>query len=158
MNYLSEREIRDIILRVLTESGAASAKDCAEGAEIPVEVSGRHVHLDRAAMDALFGAGAQLTPKRELSQPGQFLAEERVKLVTARGEIGRVAVLGPLRTQTQVELSRTDARALGIHAPTALSGRLDGASDVLLVGGGCQRDSDRRQGPCAYDSGGRKAV
>ena len=102
--------------------------------EVPVEISARHVHLTRAAMDALFGSGAELTPRRELSQPGQFLAQERVKLVTERGEIASVAVLGPLRGAVQAEISATDARQLGLRAPVRLSGDLRGAADVLLVG------------------------
>lgn len=102
--------------------------------EVPVEISARHVHLTRAAMDALFGSGAELTPRRELSQPGQFLAQERVKLVTERGEIASVAVLGPRRGAVQAEISATDARQLGLRAPVRLSGDLRGAADVLLVG------------------------
>ena len=102
--------------------------------EVPVEISARHVHLTRAAMDVLFGPGAELTPRRELSQPGQFLAQERVKLVTERGEIASVAVLGPLRGAVQAEISATDARQLGLRAPVRLSGDLRGAADVLLVG------------------------
>ena len=84
-------------------------------------------------MDILFGKGYQLTPKRPLSQPGQHLCEERVKLVTARGQIESVAILGPVRSEIQVELSLTDARTLGVEAPIRLSGDLRGAADVLLV-------------------------
>lgn len=102
--------------------------------DIPVEVSARHVHLTAAAVEALFGPGAHLTPKRPLSQPGQFLSEERVRIVTPKGEIAGVAVLGPERPAVQVELSATDARALGVQAPVRLSGDLRGAADVYLVG------------------------
>ena len=102
--------------------------------DIPVEVSARHVHLTEAAVEALFGAGAQLTPKRPLSQPGQFLSEERVRIVTPKGEISGVAVLGPTRPAIQVELSATDARTLGIQAPVRLSGDLRDAADVYLIG------------------------
>lgn len=134
MNYYSEQEIRDIILHVLTESGIMSKKGNGAGQKVPVEISGRHVHLNREAMSVLFGPEAQLTHKRDLSQPGQFLAEERVKLVTAQGQIAHVSVLGPLRDRVQVELSRTDARSLGIDAPTALSGQLAGAANVMIIG------------------------
>ena len=105
-----------------------------KGMEIPVEISARHVHLSKADKDALFGTGYTLTRKRDLSQPGQYLCEERVKLVTQSGEIANVAVLGPERKETQVELSLTDARVLGLKPPIRLSGDLRGAADVIIVG------------------------
>ncbi|MCL2299749.1 MAG: phosphate propanoyltransferase [Firmicutes bacterium] len=101
---------------------------------IPVESSARHVHLTKQAVEKLFGPGAALTKKRALSQPGEFLSEQRVKLVTPAGELGLVAVLGPVRNAVQVEISATDACALGIDAPIRLSGNLGGAADVALVG------------------------
>ena len=85
-------------------------------------------------MEKLYGTGCRLTRKRDLSQPGEFLSGERVKIVTARGVIDNVAVLGPVRQRVQVELSLTDARTLGIQIPVNLSGDLTGAGDVLLVG------------------------
>ena len=102
--------------------------------DIPVETSARHVHLTDQAIEALFGPGAKLMPKRPLSQPGQFLSEQRVRIVTPKGEIANVAVLGPARSAVQVELSATDARTLGIQAPVRLSGDLRDAADVWLVG------------------------
>ena len=129
MNYYSENDIKQIVADVLASCGIG-----AQAMEIPVEISARHVHLSRADMDALFGANYNLTRKRDLSQPGQYLCEERVKLVTQSGEIANVAVLGPERKDTQVELSLTDARTLGIKAPIRLSGDLTGASDVVIVG------------------------
>lgn len=136
MNYFSEQDIRDIVTNIVNQAGGgASRSGCAaQGQEILVEISARHVHLDRETMDILFGKGSELTPKRDLSQPGQFLSEERVKLVTAKGEISNVGVLGPLRPKTQVELSFTDARILGLKAPIRLSGDLDGSADVIIVG------------------------
>ena len=138
MNYFSENDIRDIVSRVIAQSGICAGggeRDSGEaGKEIPVEISARHVHLTREAMDTLFGKGSELTRKRDLSQPGQFLAEERVKLVTARGQLSNVGILGPLRGENQVELSLTDARTLGVEAPICLSGDLEGAADVLIVG------------------------
>lgn len=101
---------------------------------IPVESSARHVHLTGAAIERLFGAGAKLTQKRALSQPGEFLSEQRVKIVTQSGIIDNVAVLGPARKSVQVELSMTDTRALGIAAPVRLSGDLRDAADVILIG------------------------
>lgn len=99
---------------------------------IPVEVSARHVHLSRADIDRLFGPGFQLTPKRPLSQPGQFLCQEQVSLVTAQGSLHRVAILGPARSRTQVELSRTDAYLLGLPAPLRQSGDTQGCASVCL--------------------------
>ena len=133
MNYYSEQDIKDIIARVLGQSGLTPKCD-PEGQDIPVEISARHVHLDRQTMDILFGPGSELTWKRDLSQPGQFLAEERLKLVTEKGQIANVAILGPLRKENQVELSLTDARTLGVKAPVCMSGELEGAADVILVG------------------------
>lgn len=100
----------------------------------PVEASANHVHLTAEAAEILFGAGAGLTCERELSQPGEFLSGQRLKLATLKGELGRVAVLGPERAAVQVEMSLTDLRRLGIKAPVNLSGNLTGAGDVCLVG------------------------
>ena len=130
MNYYSENDIKQIVADVLSRSGFTGGK----GMEIPVEISARHVHLSKADKDILFGTGYTLTRKRDLSQPGQYLCEERVKLVTLSGEIANVAVLGPERKETQVELSLTDARALGVKPPIRLSGDLRGAADVIIVG------------------------
>ena len=97
-----------------------------------VEASGRHVHLTQQAIDVLFGE--PLHENSPLSQPGQYASKERVRLVTAKGEIDRVIVLGPPRSEVQVEMSLTDARILGIDIPVNLSGDLKGAGDVILVG------------------------
>lgn len=97
---------------------------------IEVEASGRHVHLTREAALTLFGH--PLTPKRPLSQPGQFVCQERVRLVTPKGSIDRVAVLGPERKACQVELSATDCVALGIDAPVRLSGDTAGSPGIVL--------------------------
>jgi propanediol utilization protein len=102
--------------------------------KILIEASGSHIHLTQSAIEALFGKGEDLKKRRDLSQPGQFLSEQRIKLVTRAGVIDNVAVLGPAREAIQVELSMTDCVRLGIKAPINLSGDLSGASDVLLVG------------------------
>lgn len=138
MNYLSEREIRAIVEKMLTEHTAA--KPCGGPAAEPIqaEISARHVHLTAEAVEQLFGKGYTLHKKKDLSQPGEFASEERVKLVTAKGEIDRVSVLGPVRKAIQVELSVTDCRTLGVKAPVNLSGDLTGGADVLLIGpAGC---------------------
>lgn len=125
-DYMNENQIREIVSRVL------SSIDNSE-ASIPVEASARHVHLTKEAVEVLFGKGSSLTKKRDLSQPGEFLSEQRLKLVTSKGEISNVAVLGPERKAVQVELSMTDCRGLGISAPVNLSGDLSNAGSVYLV-------------------------
>ena len=101
---------------------------------VEVEVSARHVHLTKEDVEILFGKGAELHWKRDLSQPGQFLSEERVTLKGQKGTFERVAVLGPVRKATQVELSVSDTVALGVTAPVRESGKLDGAGNVTIVG------------------------
>lgn len=99
---------------------------------VEVEVSARHVHLTQEDVELLFGKGAELHPKRPLSQPGQFLSEERVTLIGPKGKKERVAVLGPVRKATQVELSISDCVALGIKAPVRESGDLRDAGPVVI--------------------------
>ncbi len=99
---------------------------------VELEASGRHVHVTKEQALTLFGHG--LTPKRPLSQPGQYLAEERVTVIGPKGEIRNVAVLGPERKAGQVEISLTDARTLGIAAPLRLSGDVKGTPGAVLEG------------------------
>ncbi len=101
---------------------------------ILVEVSARHIHLSRADMDVLFGEGSELHPIKDLSQPGQFASEEKVTLKGPKGTAG-VRVLGPLRKETQVELSLTDARSLGVKAQIRESGDLEGTTGGLTIVG-----------------------
>ncbi len=102
--------------------------------QVPVEVSARHIHLTKSDVEKLFGTGHRLTCKRELSQTGEFLSEERVALRGPKGEMTNVAVLGPERPATQVELSLSDARVLGVNPPIRLSGDLSGAADIAVIG------------------------
>ena len=137
MNYYSEKDIQDIVLGVLKKAGTCVSSEAApsfQGEPFPVEVSARHIHLTTEAVETLFGRGYRLTKKKDLSQPGEFLSNERVKLVTAKGEIANVAVLGPERKAVQAELSATDARTLGVKAPVNLSGDLAGADDLMVIG------------------------
>lgn len=99
---------------------------------IPVEASGRHVHVTARQAEQLFGHG--LTEDRPLSQPGQYLAKERVTVIGPKGEFSNVAVLGPARPAAQVEVSLTDARALGIAAPVRLSGDVANTPGAVLAG------------------------
>lgn len=99
---------------------------------VELEASGRHVHVTREQALELFGH--PLTPQRPLSQPGQYLANERVTVVGPKGEFRNVAVLGPERKEGQVEISLTDARTLGIDAPIRLSGDVKDSPGAMLVG------------------------
>jgi putative phosphotransacetylase len=102
---------------------------------LPVAVSVRHLHLAQREIDILFGENYQLTKQRDLYQPGEFAAEEIVTLVGPKlKSISNVRVLGPVRSRTQVEISRTDAITLGIDAPVRPSGKLDGSAAITLVG------------------------
>lgn len=101
---------------------------------IPVGVSGRHVHLSREHLDALFGPGYELTKKKDLSQPGQYASEETVDIMTTKGAFTRVRILGPVRKETQIELALSDSVKLGITPPIRDSGNLAGSPGVVLVG------------------------
>ena len=98
-----------------------------------VEISARHLHLSQEHLDILFGAGHQLTPKKDLSQPGQFACEEKVEVVGPKSSM-KMSVLGPVRPATQVELSLTDARSIGVKAPIRESGVVEGSGACKLVG------------------------
>lgn len=103
--------------------------------KVLVETSARHVHLDEAAIEVLFGKGHALTHKKDLSQPGQFACEERVTVVGPKKELPNVIVLGPARNASQVELSFTDARTIGLkNVPVRESGDLAGTPGCKLVG------------------------
>ena len=99
---------------------------------VPLEASGRHVHVTTAQAQVLFGH--LLTPKRDLSQPGQYLANERVAVIGPKGEFDNVAVLGPERPEAQVEISLTDARILGLTPPVRPSGKVEDSPGVTLKG------------------------
>ena len=103
-------------------------------AKILVETSARHIHLSQKDVEILFCKGHELTKKKDLSQPGQFACEERVTVVGPKRELANVSVLGPVRTASQVELSLTDARSIGISAPVRESGDLEGSAPCKLVG------------------------
>ena len=99
---------------------------------VPLEASGRHVHVTAQQTQTLFGHG--LTPERPLSQPGQYLAKERVTVIGPKGKFENVAVLGPERKEAQVEVSLTDARSLGLDVPIRPSGDVSGSPGCTLVG------------------------
>ena len=102
--------------------------------KIIVETSARHIHVNREVLDILFGEGYELTPKKDLSQPGQYACEERVTVVGAKKELAGVTILGPIRPERQVELSLTDARSIGVTAPIRESGDIAGSGACKLIG------------------------
>ena len=99
---------------------------------IEMEASGRHVHVTKEQAEILFGHG--LTPDRPLSQPGQWVAKERVTVIGPKGEFKNVAVLGPERKEGQVEISLTDGRTLGVNPPVRASGDVKDAPGAVLKG------------------------
>lgn len=101
---------------------------------VPVGVSNRHVHLNRKDLDVLFGEGYQLTKFKDLKQPGQYACKETVTIKGSKGEFINVRILGPLRDETQVEISVSDGFKLGLRPPMRESGKLDGSSGVTIEG------------------------
>ena len=102
--------------------------------EVLVEISARHVHVSEEHLEILFGKGYKLTPKKDLSQPGQYACEERVTVVGPKKELAGVSILGPCRKATQVEISLTDARSIGVKAPIRESGDIAGSGACKLIG------------------------
>ena len=100
--------------------------------KVLVETSARHIHLSREAVDVLFGAGYELTNKKELSQPGQYACAEKLTIVGPKGTL-KASILGPTRPASQVEISLTDARAIGVSAPIRESGDIAGSGACKLV-------------------------
>ncbi len=99
-----------------------------------VETSARHVHVTKEHLEILFGKGYELTKKKDLSQPGQFACSERVAVIGTKGQFPAVSILGPVRSATQVEISASDARTLGVSAPVRESGDIAGSAPCKLVG------------------------
>ena len=122
--------IDDIVNEVLKQIGEVLPN---KDKTFVIEGSGRHVHLCRQDIERLFGEGYELTKVKELSQPGQFACQERVNLVGPKGMLTNVVILGPEREHSQVEVSLTDARLLGVKAPTRESGDLKGSAGIIIV-------------------------
>ena len=135
-------ELDEIIKRVVEEvkkvhGTLEQQKDeshIVEDLKIPVGVSNRHIHLSQEHLEILFGRNAKLTPKKELSQPGQFAAEQCVTLVGPKGTLEKVRVLGPVRAHTQVEILASDSFKLGVKAVLRESGKLEGTPGISVIG------------------------
>lgn len=124
----------ETITRIVIESLDNEEEKTSKGFLVPVGVSARHVHLTREHVEALFGPGYQLTRKKDL-MGGQFACNEQVTIVGLKlRAIENVRILGPVRKQTQVEISATDARTLGIRAPIRQSGDIAGSAPIAIVG------------------------
>ncbi|MBN2222709.1 MAG: phosphate propanoyltransferase [Vallitaleaceae bacterium] len=131
-----EKAVRDEIAKssLARTSCSTAVKTIAQELKIPVGVSARHVHVTKEVLQILYGEGHQLTPKKEL-MGGQFAAAERVTIVGSNLRvIENVTILGPERKATQVEVSKTDARKLGLNAPIRESGDVSGSMPITLVG------------------------
>ena len=119
-----------LVRQVLAEGEPAGAPDT-----VPVGVSNRHIHLTREHLDILFGAGYELTKLKDLSQPGQYACKELLTLVgPSLRPIEKVRVLGPLRSKSQVEISRTDSFLLKVKPPVRESGRVEGSAPITIIG------------------------
>ncbi|WP_042355565.1 phosphate propanoyltransferase [Bacillus rubiinfantis] len=127
---MDQRVIEKIVAEVISRLQGSAAKE----RTIPIAVSARHCHLSQHDLEALFGAGYELTKKKDLSQPGQFAANETITIVGPRGSLENVRILGPARSLTQVEVSRTDAVKLGSKPPLRQSGDINGSAPITLVG------------------------
>ncbi|NLM04728.1 MAG: phosphate propanoyltransferase [Clostridiales bacterium] len=124
-NALIEKVVKEVIGRLNAEK---------DEIKIPVGVSNRHIHLSREDLDILFGKGYELTKYRDLRQPGQYAARETVIVEGPKGKIESVRILGPTRSETQLEVSFTDARTLGIVAPVRESGKLENSAPITIIG------------------------
>lgn len=135
MDSLEQKELIELITAlVLKEAASRGIEIQKERRLVPVSVSARHIHLKQEHLELLFVAGFQLTKFRDISQPGQFAAAEKVTLMGPSGSIENVRVLGPLRKETQVEISISDARVLGINPVVRRSGDLKGTPGIIIKG------------------------
>ena len=135
MEY-STAQIAEMVKKVLSEmSTSAPAAATAANGEVPVGVSNRHIHLTKADLETMFGKGYELTPLKDLSQPGQYACKETLTIVgPSLRPIENVRVLGPLRSKSQVEISMTDSFVLKVKPPVRESGNLAGSAPIRIVG------------------------
>lgn len=125
-----KKEIARLVLEELKDSGLLQQ----DYTKVPVSISARHLHLNQEDLESLFGKGYELTFNRYISQPGQFASNEKVTLISEKGKIENVRVLGPLRSKTQVEISKSDTRLLGIEPVVKSSGDLENTQGLILEG------------------------
>lgn len=130
---LTNEQIKEIVKSVLMSTGT---QECRRGAgEVPVGVSNRHIHLSASDLECLFGKGYELTPMKDLSQPGQYACKETLTIVgPSLRPIENVRVLGPVRKNSQVEISATDSYVLKVKPPVRESGNIKGSSPIRIIG------------------------
>ena len=126
---MDKKVIEEIVKQILLKNGITI-----EDEGIPVGISNRHIHLSAEDLETCFGEGYELTPIKELSQPGQFACKETMTIAGPKGALEKVRILGPVRKETQVELLAADNFKLGIKAPLRMSGDLKDSASVTLVG------------------------
>lgn len=123
--------ISKLVIQELHKNGVALGQDYTK---VPVSISARHIHLSKEHLEILFGQGYQLTKFKDISQPGQYAAEEKVTIVGPKNTIKNVRILGPIRKETQVEVSTTDTRVLGVKPVVRQSGVLNGTPGLTIIG------------------------
>lgn len=133
---LDERSINELVSKIVSDIYKKPSTENNQGVgDIPVGVSNRHIHLTQEHLNILFGPGYQLTHFKDLSQPGQFACKEQLTIIgPSMKAIEGVRILGPLRSKSQVEVSRTDCRLLKINAPVRESGKVEGSAPITIVG------------------------
>ena len=130
---LNASTIEAIVKKIVSEMDTPAA--AADDLTIPVGISNRHIHLSREDLDTLFGAGYELTPIKDLSQPGQYACKEQLTIIgPSMRPIENVRVLGPIRKESQVEISVTDSFVLKVKPPVRESGSLAGSAPITIIG------------------------
>ncbi len=131
---MASKEYEAILNLLLEAVQNANVQPGSKNFGVPVGVSNRHIHLSQTDLDQLFGLGYQLTPMKDLSQPGQFACKETVTICGPKGAIEKIRVLGPVRSKSQIEILAGDSYKLGVKAPAKLSGDLAGTPGITIVG------------------------
>jgi putative phosphotransacetylase len=139
MEYSNDRIaelVRQAVLEIATEKKCnGDCPSAAKSNEVPIGVSNRHIHLSKADLETLFGNGYELTPLKDLSQPGQYACKETLTIVgPSLRPIEKVRVLGPVRRESQVEISATDSYVLKVAPPVRESGNIRGSAPVTIIG------------------------
>ena len=132
---ISTEKIAEMVKKALLEMNSTAKADCAKEGGIPIGVSNRHIHLSQSDLETLFGSGYELTPIKELSQPGQYACKELLTIIgPSMRPIENVRVLGPVRKSSQVEISATDSYVLKVKPPVRESGNIKDSAPIRIVG------------------------
>ena len=132
---ISTEKIAEMVRRAIYEINSASNSTSTNNGGIPIGVSNRHIHLSKADLETLFGKGYELTPIKDLSQPGQYACKELLTIIgPSMRPIENVRVLGPVRKSSQVEISATDSYVLKVKPPVRESGNIKGSAPIRIVG------------------------